>query len=168
MADAHCSSLGIPEHLHSEGRSALPFTDGNERLYRRFELIAEAEITACFKFNEMSVNRGSFSTAEETLLKDDDGGHYERCGVIEFTVSALHGEWTSGQGTQLVTYTLRPTHVPKRCNFAHAEIVALKNGQPQTKIKPPTVKLAIRRDLRKHIRVCLPVERAGEQLPLNE
>ena len=44
----------------------------------------------------------------------------------------------------------------------------MKDGQPQSKIKPPTVKLAMRRVLQGHVRVYLPTEQAGASLPLGE
>ena len=167
MIDAHCASLGIPDHLHQSGRPPVSFEDLRELLFRRFHLLMEADVAACIKFGDMSVNRAALSTPEETLLNDETGGIHESCGVIAFPVSALSGDWPTDGPSGQVHYALSAEHDPMRCNYAHSLVVVLKDGIRLTKIKPTSVKLAMRRALQRHIQIRVPASRQGESLPLS-
>ena len=169
MADSYCVALGVPQHLHQLERPRVAFDAPDELLFRRFNLLTEADVTACIKFNKMSVNRERFSCPEDVILNTEEGGCYDDCGVAELSVEALRGP--SPDGCWILkdvpgAYKLQPVHMPLRCNYAHGEVEVLKDGQAQTKIKPVTVKLAIRRDLQPRIRVRIPLERIGHELPL--
>jgi len=63
-------------------------------------------------------------------------------------------------------YSMRPEHRPLRCNYPHTEVVVYKeeNGTEtlQELIKPTSIKLKIREELQKHLKVALPIERQGE------
>ena len=171
MADQYCSDLGIPKHLHHEDRPLVPFAETDELMFRRFNLMTESSVTACIKFSRMSVNRENFSSAEDALINTEHSGIYEGCGVVAFSVGSLlaptaNGKWQV-QGVP-GEYELTAEHKPGRCNYAHSEVVVFKNGMELPKIKPITVRLAIRRDLEKRIKIQLPIEQAGAQLPLGE
>lgn len=171
MADPHCTDRGIPDHLHHEDRPLVEFDAARELLFRRFNLQNEATITACIKFKEMSVNRERLSAPDDALFNTEDGGRYEDHGVVEFAVESLRAPTEDGcwrLDNVPGAYELRPVHKPGRCNYAHSEVLVFKDGQPQGNIKPTTMKLAIRRDLEPRIKVRLPVEQAGGQLPLGE
>jgi hypothetical protein len=149
----------------------VEFDAVGELLFRRFNLHNEASVTACIKFKDMSVNREHFAAPDDVLINTEDGGRYEACGVVEFSVESLRAPTQDGcWRLQDVPgdYELRPVHKPERCNYAHSEVVVYKDGQRHGNIKPTTMKLAIRRELESRIRVRLPAERAGERLPLGE
>jgi hypothetical protein len=167
MADQHCANLGIPEHLHQEGRDATPIAD-SEILYRRFNLHTEGDISACIKFGDMSVNRGSLSSADDVLINSETGANYQDHGVIEFPVEALRGSWTAQDQKPSINYSLAAKHVPLRCNFAHAEVEVFKDGKKTAQLKPPTVKLKMRQQLQQFVKVIRPISISGSSLPLVE
>lgn len=70
MADPHCLSLGIPERLHQEDRPELADSGPEDRLFRRFNLYNQAHVTACIRFNSMSVNRERLSEECSSIPAD--------------------------------------------------------------------------------------------------
>lgn len=64
--------------------------------------------------------------------------------------------------SERIIFELCPEHIPEKCNYAHAEVVAwstdLDSGdrKPLQKIKPSSVKLALRHFLQGRIRVAHP------------
>jgi|GEM_PF-3567742 len=140
-------------------------------LFRRFNLRNEATVTACINFNRMSVNREQFSTADDTLINTEEGGRYCGYGVVALSVESLRAPTDDGCWRLKDVpgvYELRPCHKPARCNYSHGEVIVFRDGEAQTKIKPVTVKLAIRRHLEARIKIRLPAEQVGGHLPLRD
>lgn len=167
MADQLCANLGIPAHLHHEGRPVTVVLAA-ESLYRRFNLLTEGDISACIKFGDMSVNRGSLSAPDDVRINSETGSIYPDCGVLEIPANALRGAWPVKDRGSEINYSLEARHVPLRCNYAHAEVEVLKDGTKVPKLKPPTVKLEMRRQIQSLARIVSPATRQGESLPLRK
>lgn len=171
--DEECSIKGIPDHLHQLGRVVDPdFSDG-ELLFRRFRF-SDVDLTSTIKFNDMSVNRENHGHGpDDALWNDVAGGRYEGYGVLQFPVAALSGTWGHPDGQKFpIDYSLKPSHVPRQCNYPHSEVTAVefdrKDGTSRfpKDIKPTSVKMRIREHLQPHVRVVLPLERSGQDLPV--
>ncbi len=173
--DEECSSKGIPDHLHQVERGVDPDFPDDEFLFRRFRLSAP-DLTSVIKFNEMSVNRARYGQSpDDVLWNDESGGRHEGCGVVQFPVAALNGEWRHPEEQKVpITYSLKPLHKPQRCNYPHSEVTAFefnrdtKVTQAAKDIKPTSVKMRIRENLQAHVKIVLPLENQGQDLPIQK
>jgi hypothetical protein len=155
--DPQCEAKGIPRHLHCLNRSAEPFFETTELLYRRFSSEVIDDLTAAISFERMSVNRQKFChSPDDVLWNDKEGGQYAGCGVLAIPVAAL--DIRISHAHEDYSFTLRPEHCPEPCNYPHSEVIATKvlpdgTEVPLREIRPKSVKLAIRKALENSISV---------------
>jgi hypothetical protein len=164
-SDPECLEKGIPEHLHQLDEEPDNEFDAAELLFRRFTFGMET-LKQIIVFKRMSVNRANHGRGpDDALWNCEEGGRHNDCGVAQFAVGALDQKWEHPTEAN-ISYSLRPEHVPLKCNYPHAEVVVYKeeNGTAtaQNEIKPTSVKTRIREELGKLLKVALPTERQGE------
>ena len=165
MSDSSCNKIGIPERLHHEGREIVAFDKPGETLFRRFNLENQGDITACISFKNMSVNRGLLSELKDALLNTQTGETYLGHGVIQFCVRDVELVSIKLEMNNSV-YGLRPVHAPNKCNYSHSEVIATKDSHLTPEINSATVKLEMRKAFKRFVKVALPIDRAGEELPV--
>jgi hypothetical protein len=115
------------------GRTALPFADGGEGLYRRYQVhhfVKGILSNIGLPFPNISVNRGSCSEPDDVLWDDKEERRFDGWGVLGFTVSEARMQLQTGDG-RLLDFDLR--HEPLDLNYSHSEIVCIKRdngGEP--------------------------------------
>lgn len=164
-SDPECQGKGIPVHLHQLGRPVDGNFQPSELLFRRFAF-GKDTLKHILVFNRMSINREKHGhEADDALWNCEQGGRHENCGVAEIPAGAFSQKWQHPTEPNTF-YSMRPEHRPLRCNYPHTEVVVYKEGNGtetlQELIKPTSVKLKIREELQKHLKVALPIERQGE------
>lgn len=155
--DPVCQERGIPPHLHQAGRAVDPEFDARELLYRRHRS-QEPELTQLINFKRMSVNRQKYCVdPEDVLWNDDQGGKHPDSFVFALPVEALSLKFDHpDQKNHPYSFCLKPVHKPKKCNYAHSEITAIKvvsdgSEEELADIKPPSVKLRMRTELAEYL-----------------
>jgi len=152
--DLACSSLGIPEHLHTNGRTPVKL-DEDAGLYRRFRAEALAFLPDAISFDKASSSVFLESLCKEpsdSLLNDQTGEHRRDLGVARLRVADISETWQTEDGA---TWEISVMHSPLRCHFAHGDLCFSRNGQPMDKIKPSSIKRKIRDSLRGKISVAV-------------
>jgi hypothetical protein len=107
------------------GRTALPFTDGDEGLYRRYQVehfVNGILSNIGLPFPNISVNRGSCSEPDDVLWHDKEERRFDGWGVLGFAVSEARMELQTGDG-RVLDFDLE--HKPLDLNYSHSEIVCL-------------------------------------------
>lgn len=165
--DSVCDARGIPAHLHKMGREPEPMEPG-ERVYRFFRVGIEEDLSLAISFNykRSSVNRAKYSKSPDDVLWDDErGGQRSGYGVVSLPGDIFDDQsWSPDQSD--IVFRLAVKHEPRQCNYAHCSIIAFKGEESVEEIKPPSVKLKIRKWLEGKVVVELPSERAGQLMPL--
>lgn len=150
-----CADLGIPEHLHQNGRTAENenFTP-DERMFRRFrpkDSLSEI-VKTNFDFKSMSFNRERYSNPEDVLYNIKENNHYNDCGVASLTVYEIERiQIPHPDDKQL--YTFKAVHDPEECMYPHSIVQVFKNGNKVSEIKPSSVKSLIRDEYEKSIMI---------------
>ena len=92
-------------------------------------------------------------------------GRREGYGVVRFRADVSDGKLWRATGNA-DDFRVGIVHEPKQCNFAHCSIVVWKNDVEVDTIKPTSVRLQIREWLQEKVFFALPLERAGDVMPL--
>lgn len=143
-----CVRLGIPTHLHQDGRAPDSTFPQAEGLFRRFrpdvEIVDGKPPATIFEFRRMSVARSGYcQQAKDVLYDDEHGQHMFGWGVVEITVGVIESlRYTNPVTNDQVTFKLR--HDPKPCMYPHSEVDVLVNGEPVAELKTRTIRLAAR------------------------
>lgn len=158
--DNECLALNIPEHLHLCDRPTMSAFDPRESFYRRFAY-DKADVTQSISFDshKNSVNCASLChSPQDALIRTKDGMLYQSMGVLCIRLESLHNRaWLDSDGT---TYTTKFDHQPERCNYAHCNLLLLKDGIP-IKSKAGALKMKIRESLRKELQIVHPLQFYG-------
>lgn len=83
---------------------------------------------------------------EDALYDGENGKHCLNFPVVQFPVSAVQSLQTEHPNTHTV-FTFSVRHVPSDCIYPHSEIHTFEDGQLIPEIKPPSVKLWLRKQL---------------------
>ncbi len=160
--DPTCSELGIPSHLHRNGRGIDPHFEPEEHYYRRFKRavqnvpvvgedgrISESIVST----RNMSGNREKYCNSPEDVLYDiNSAEHFFSRGIWKVQVSSIDG-MSFNHPEKARAYTIRVFHNPEDCMYPHAIVQVLENGKPITGIKSKSVKTKIRKEIARHTRV---------------
>lgn len=116
----------VPAEMMRGDRKPDPVFADTEILFRRFrpdDFDAGGVAPEAFELPDMSVNREKYGPSEWLLL--DDG--FADWGVGAFYVEDIpRDEELLHRG--VITYVLRPEHVPLRCNFPHSEVRVFRDN----------------------------------------
>jgi len=145
---ANCGSLGIPEHLHTNGKAPDHNFDPDELYYRRFASVDEISSAggiseSAISTQNMSGNRSKYSAPDDVLFNINSSEHFTSWGVWEVDIAAIC-ELAFTHPVEARNYTVRVVHTPEECMYPHAEIQILENGEPVKRIKSTVVKTKIR------------------------
>lgn len=144
-----CSSLRIPERLHTNNREIDNDFRGEE-IYRRFNISGERSnwennrtlSASIFPVDRDSCNRQKFSLSPNDVLYNtrpqDNGAHYLHHGIIMFKAEAVEefDETLTENGKNRI-FKLRIEHVPTECMYPHCEVHVFENGVKLDLTKPP-------------------------------
>jgi hypothetical protein len=151
MANAACSSLGIPERLHADGKSEDQQFEKSELLYRwLLKTYPNSELKESFRLiPDESVNRQKYSTYPADVLFDIRGQHRVGHPILSFEVGQLERDFQHQEKDEMVVYSFRILHKPEDCMYPHCVVEVRKKGELITDAKQ--VPGIIRRRLRKVI-----------------
>lgn len=166
--DPVCKGRNIPDYLHQCGRAEVQKFSCLEKAYRRVAKV-QPDITQAISFDpkKNSVNRGKYSKegANDVLINTLTGERYTNQFVVEFRVRVLHKkEWTIDDCAD--KFETRIQHAPLECNYAHCNLIVLKNGTQLEKVKPSGLKSKIREFMISKLQVSVPANLAGRTLKL--
>ena len=159
--DPTCSELGIPSHLHRNGRGIDPHFEQEEHYYRRFQRLPRTEVIdkdgripfTIITTRDMSGNREKYcKSPEDVLYNINSAEHFFSRGIWKVQVSSIDG-MIFNQPENARAYTIRVFHDPEDCMYPHAIVQVLENGKPITAIKSKSVKTKIRKEIARHTRV---------------
>ncbi len=152
----NCKELGIPDHLHKNGRIAENnnFTY-DEKMFRRVipkESLSEM-VKYNFDFKSMSFNREKYSNAKDVLYNIKDNNHYMSShGVASLRVEEIEKIIVLHPDDKQ-PYTFKSIHDPEECMYPHSIVQVLKEGTKVSEIKPSSVKSLIRTEYEKTIKI---------------
>jgi len=157
-----CSELGIPSHLHRNGRGIDPHFEPEEHYYRRFKRTVhnvpvvgeDGRISGSIvSTRNMSGNREKYCNSPDDVLYDiNSADHFFAWGIWEVKISKVEG-LRFNHPVEARAYTVRVVHEPEDCMYPHSIIRVLENGEPVPRIKSNMVKTKIREAIAHHTRV---------------
>ena len=110
-----------PERMYRRGREVVPDFAGSELLYLRYmsQHFVQGELLPAGIRSQLkqSVNRGSFSEAEDALFSET--GKHDGLGVVEFRVGDVPERVDQPQGPAYIFFM---RHEPEEENYSHSEI----------------------------------------------
>ena len=117
-------------------------------------------------FCRQSVIRSRYCNGgpSDALYNSDDGGRYVGFGVVGLRLEELVKlKEELKEGERVRTFTLKPEHVPTRCNYPHTEIVAFEGGV-EIEEPPKVIRKKMRERLHEAIQILLPTDLKGQNL----
>lgn len=164
MGQSDCARLGIPSHLHRNGRDTVQIESIDCLYLRHPPLPAGGKYQndiPDYRLLEQSANSRLLNLKgepEDVLYNIRDGNHHLNLQVACLSVSDIWkldipNPHTIQYADDLKTiiksqdrYSFAVTHKPADCMFPHCDITALKNGKAPKDISPG-IKTTIRRNL---------------------
>jgi len=129
---SQCDQLGIPKHLHKNGRGQDENFSKTEKLFRRINpdgFLPNGHISSqCLSVNDMSLNRGRYSKFPEDVLYDiKKGEHFVFFGIIEIEVGFVESPSYDHPEKESCVYTFKMKHEPEECMYPHSVLQILLN-----------------------------------------
>ncbi len=175
MTIEKCEALGIPRRLWWEKKPIIQEFDGNELLFRWFAphiQFEEGRISASSLGEvfsppvDISCNRSKLCEYKtDVLYNTNQLPHREQYGVFqanvkdvknyEFSFSLEKG--LEGTNKSQFQIKLDVIHAPEECMYPHSAIVVYVNEEeikPTTKLKPPSLRSAIREHVAPLFEIC--------------
>lgn len=158
----HCDELGIPKHLHKNGKRQKKHFSKGEKLFRRIPpdgFLPNGLISAEYlPVSDMSFNREKYSTREDVLFDIKKGEHFVSHGIIEITVGFIESRSYDHPKKGSGVYIFRMKHEPKECMYPHSvlQILLNQNKSQSQKGMPKTLRGLFRDELLKKCTVKMP------------
>ncbi len=149
----HCDELGIPKHLHRDGRPINARFQKKEWLYRRMlpgEFLSNDQISAAsIKISEMSVNRDKYTKfpQKDVLYNVNSTDHFFSWGIVKIRVDFLEG-LKFRHPTLEKTFTFKVMHDPGKCMYPHSILLTLVNNESVQSDLPKTLRATFREEFR--------------------
>ena len=153
-----CFRMGIPDHLHKNGRDEDSQFQKNEKLYRRFNisppkntwLNSREKSAAVFRLNDDSYNRDKYSRKPNEVLFNirakDKNDHFFNHGILELNIQRLNSKKFNNIkiNGQIAKFRFLPKHVPEICMYPHCEIHAFQGDEKVNPVSSKSARAIIR------------------------
>ena len=150
MPSPACLELGIPAHLHEDGRPLDDTFSPDERLFHRIPpgfVHSNKVLPEAIKTRRTSVVREKYSNGPMDCLFDaTGGGHCLGFAVAEFRVQQVEN-LSNMHPTTGEPYTFKVRHDPLECLYPHCEIRTLQAGKVIEEITPKSIKTWLKQEL---------------------
>jgi len=169
MSCEDCIRVGLPERLCMKNKPTVDWLDNSDLLFRRHKTAGSTSVLRTlpnaqigvdiFQLKDDSYNASQFSEPDDVLLNDNPSEVQPRHSYGQYGIIAIPVEIARMRKVERLDHFDKEfhtavVHVPKDCNYSHAEIHFFVNGEKYSKeIHGKAPKIYFREELQKGLTV---------------